>query len=136
MAGRTEKEKADKIGSIIKKTREKLGISQLDLANRAETSQNAIYEYEHGRRKPTNNTLQRLAEALNTTVPILLGEVTDTDIRLNADERELFSSLHMLNADNQKNAIQMMKKMVEGLLYAQEGSNIGSTEKTGIQRKK
>ena len=108
----------------------------MDLAIRAETSQSAINEYEQGKRKPSNNTLQRLAKALNTTVPVLLGEVPDTDIHLNADEIELFSLLHRLNADNQKNAVQMMKNMIETLFYAQEGSNIESTKKTGIQRKK
>ena len=92
MAGRATKEKSDKIGSIIKEKRKKLEISQLDLAIRAETSQSAINEYEQGKRKPSNNTLQRLAKALNTTVPVLLGEVPDTDIHLNADEIELFSS--------------------------------------------
>ncbi|MFR3139808.1 MAG: helix-turn-helix domain-containing protein [Lacrimispora saccharolytica] len=136
MAGRATKEKSDKIGSIIKEKRKKLEISQLDLAIRAETSQSAINEYEQGKRKPSNNTLQRLAKALNTTVPVLLGEVPDTDIHLNADEIELFSLLHRLNADNQKNAVQMMKNMIETLFYAQEGSNIESTKMTGIQRKK
>ena len=136
MAGRSTEEKAGKIGSIIKRMRRKCGISQLELAVRAGTSQSAINAYEQGTRKPRKDTLQRLAEGLNTTVPVLLGEVQDTDIHLNMDERELFAALHRLNADNQKNAIQMMKKMIETLLYAQEGSNIESTEKTGIQRKK
>lgn len=136
MAGRSTEEKAGKIGSIIKRMRRKCGISQLELAVRAGTSQSAINAYEQGKRKPRKDTLQRLAEGLNTTVPVLLGEVQDTDIHLNMDERELFAALHRLNADNQKNAIQMMKKMIETLLYAQEGSNIESTEKTGIQRKK
>ena len=116
--------------------RRKCGISQLELAVRAGTSQSAINAYEQGKRKPRKDTLQRLAEGLNTTVPVLLGEVQDTDIHLNMDERELFAALHRLNADNQKNAIQMMKKMIETLLYAQEGSNIETTENMGIQKRK
>lgn len=102
MAGRSTEEKAGKIGPAIKSKREELGISQLELAVRAETSQSAINAYEQGKRKPRKDTLQRLAEALETTVPVLLGKVRDTDIPLNADERELFSALHRLNTDNQK----------------------------------
>ena len=39
MAGRSTEEKAGKIGPAIKSKREEIGISQLELAVRAETSQ-------------------------------------------------------------------------------------------------
>lgn len=136
MAGRSTEEKAGKIGPAIKSKREELGISQLELAVRAETSQSAINAYEQGKRKPRKDTLQRLAEALETTVPVLLGKVRDTDIPLNADERELFSALHRLNTDNQKKAIEAMKTIVDALIFAQKGSNIETTENMGIQKRK
>lgn len=69
-------------------------------------------------------------------MPVLLGKVRDTDIPLNADERELFSALHRLNTDNQKKAIEAMKTIVDALIFAQEGSNIETTENMGIQKRK
>jgi transcriptional regulator with XRE-family HTH domain len=49
-------------------TRERLGYSQQDLANKSSVSQHTISEIELGRRKPQGRTLRKLATALGVEV--------------------------------------------------------------------
>jgi transcriptional regulator with XRE-family HTH domain len=49
-------------------TRERLGYSQQDLANKSSVSQHTISEIELGRRKPQGRTLRKLATALRVEV--------------------------------------------------------------------
>lgn len=129
MAGCPNSEEAERIGSRIKNKREGLGLAQLELALRVGTSASAINEYEHGKRRPSRNTLQRLADALDSTVAELRGEIPDSDVVVaKGEERELLLVLHMLNESNYKSALHAMKAMAEGFLSVQEGSKIKTTE--------
>lgn len=51
----------------IKKIREELNISQKELAEKAEISQQFICDIEAGRRKPSIDTAIKIARALNIT---------------------------------------------------------------------
>ena len=106
MAGRLTKEEAIELGLRIKGRREKLRISQLELALRMGTSQRAIYAYEKGERQPTKDTLQRLAIALETTVSVLRGKAPDEDISLTVGERE---TLNLLDKSYKKIAFTNLK---------------------------
>ena len=50
-------------GQLIAAVRRRRGLTQLQLARRAGTSQPVVSAYEHGRRDPTFGTLSRLIEA-------------------------------------------------------------------------
>lgn len=50
-------------GALIRAVRRRRGLTQVELARRAGTSQPVISAYEHGRRDPTFGTLRKLIEA-------------------------------------------------------------------------
>ncbi|MBQ7885376.1 MAG: helix-turn-helix transcriptional regulator [Clostridia bacterium] len=59
------------IGSIIKRERKRLGITQEELAVRAKCSSIAIRQYETNTRTPRAEMLRRIANALNIDIDIL-----------------------------------------------------------------
>lgn len=123
MAGRTTGNKAREIGSRIQKRREELNISQLELSVRVGTSTRAIFGYEKGEHLPRRETLQRLADALETTVSMLCGEETkDEELHhLTSKERELLLRLRQLDGDNRLNAEKAIDSILMALLSAQNG---------------
>ena len=50
-------------GELIRRVRQRRGLTQAQLAARAGTSQPVVSAYEHGRRDPTIGTLAKLVEA-------------------------------------------------------------------------
>jgi transcriptional regulator with XRE-family HTH domain len=63
-----------KIGGTLKRLRETKGLSQLQLAKRADVAQAYISEMEAGdKRNPGLETLRKLAKALGVPVTELLG---------------------------------------------------------------
>ena len=68
------------IGSRIKSRRRGLGHSQAQLAASVGVSANAIRKWEHDAHTPKGRYLDGLAEALETTVAYLWGDVPDPGI--------------------------------------------------------
>lgn len=64
----------EELGAVLRETRQRQGISQQTLAERASLSRNFVAQVERGESSPTVATLARLAAALGTTVGELLGE--------------------------------------------------------------
>ena len=58
----------------IKMLREKLGISQYELAQKVGISQVCLCRYETGERSPSYQILKRIANELDCTVDYLIGE--------------------------------------------------------------
>lgn len=67
----------------LKQARESFGLSQNDLAQRANISRVSVGNYERGTRKPNSEILMRLAKALHTTPDYLLGK----DPYFNSDDK-------------------------------------------------
>jgi len=63
----------------LKELRESKGITQQELANIMNLSQQTIGHYEVGRAKPDADTLARLANYFETTVDYLLGRTNIKD---------------------------------------------------------
>lgn len=61
------------LGKRIQELRKERGMTQLDLATRAEMEENALQRLEAGRTNPTIKTLWRVSRALNVDVPELLA---------------------------------------------------------------
>lgn len=61
----------------LKQVRERMGWSQRRLADEVGCSQQAILDYEKGRRRPAGDILVRLAVALGVSGSWLLGESDD-----------------------------------------------------------
>lgn len=60
-------------GARLKEARERQGLSQAQLADRAEMQPSAIAHFEASRRKPSFENVRRLAKALTVSSDYLLG---------------------------------------------------------------
>jgi transcriptional regulator with XRE-family HTH domain len=60
-------------GTRLKEARERQGLSQAQLADRAEMQPSAIAHFEANRRKPSFENVRRLAKALTVSSDYLLG---------------------------------------------------------------
>ena len=87
-----------KIGSRITEIREGAGLSQSGLARAIGTSQSAISQIEAGDRNPSFEMLRQIAEALNVSLPHLVG----ADHGLTDAEQVLFRDYRGLTEDGQK----------------------------------
>lgn len=74
------------VGDRIRKQREKLGISQTDLAKNVKISKQTLYKYETNIiTNVPSNTVQNIAEVLNVSPAYLMGWVEDNLTEENAD---------------------------------------------------
>jgi len=62
-------------GDVIKRHRQRMGISQEELAHRADVDRTFVSRLERGVRQPTITTLIQLAKALEVSTAELVGEV-------------------------------------------------------------
>jgi transcriptional regulator with XRE-family HTH domain len=67
------------IGRRIRYYRQRLNLTQTELARRANVNQGFLSEIERGRRKPSPSSLQALAVALDVPPAVLIGEGPDHD---------------------------------------------------------
>lgn len=71
---------AQHIGAAIREARERLGMTQEELAEKVGHDQRAISEYEHGKRRLSAVELPLFARALNVSLLYFYGElVADED---------------------------------------------------------
>lgn len=85
------------LGKRIVARRKTLGLTQADLATKAGVASGGISNYESGKTYPTSPMLQKLANALNTTVEVLEAEATEAELaalekykaEIQAEEQEI-----------------------------------------------
>lgn len=73
------------LGAKLKIRRKQMGLSQEQLGDLVDFHVNTVRRWENGSRSPDADTLQKLAQALDTTTAYLLGEVDDP-ARLSASQ--------------------------------------------------
>ena len=95
----------------LRSAREKRGLSQGDLANRASLPPSAISHFETGTRKPSFDNLRRLADALEVTTDYLLGRVTDTQALAGADK--LHRHFERMTSDDRDIAEDFLKMLAD-----------------------
>lgn len=74
------------LGEKIKFNRNKLNLSQEDLANKCNLSRNAIYNYENNKRTPTISTLISIAEILDIPPSELIDDIDNPTTNIYADK--------------------------------------------------
>ncbi len=77
------------MGQRIKFYRQRAGLKQIELAQRARVNQGFLSEIERGRRRPSPSALQALAVALDVPPAVLIGEGPEHDSPQPLDTREL-----------------------------------------------
>lgn len=84
-------------GARLKEARERQGLSQAQLADRAEMQPSAIAHFEANRRKPSFDNVRRLAKALGISSDYLLGVQATVAFRnedkLTAGDRDYIQGL-------------------------------------------
>lgn len=91
---------AQQFAERLRKTRDRQGLSQRDLAERSGLTPAAISQLESGQREPTFSTIVRLAAALKTSPNDLMG-IGDTEA-LDPSLRGLFRDAKKLDAEDVK----------------------------------
>ena len=95
----------------LKESREIRDLNQIALARKADVPPSAISHFEAGERKPSFETLRRLAEALDVTIDFLLGRIDETEGLTNADP--LYRGFQEMNDEDRKliqDFMEMLKK--------------------------
>jgi len=106
------------IGKNIKNLRKAKGLTQVELAEKLKTTQQAITAYETGKKKPAIDKLPEIAAILNVTIEDIVGrkplQITQQEKRAHKNSRtvkmqELFDKL---NPDDQKSVLKHVKALV------------------------
>jgi quercetin dioxygenase-like cupin family protein/ribosome-binding protein aMBF1 (putative translation factor) len=69
----SEQELRDRLGHAIRTLRHRLGLTLVQLAERADLSHSFLSQLERGKARPSMQSLHRIAEALGTTQPALMS---------------------------------------------------------------
>lgn len=90
-------------GATIKKYRQELGLTQVDLAKELGITQGTLAQYETGRRKPKIETLKRIADGLCVPWTELCEDVDEHSIATAGVEysSKLFMAVAMLGKDEE-----------------------------------
>lgn len=102
---------SDAFKERLKNARDIRGLDQSTLAERAGLPPSSISHFEAGSRKPSFDTLRRLAQALEVTTDFLLGRSPDLTGVAPADP--LYRDLQKLTADDRelaKGFVEMLAK--------------------------
>lgn len=103
------------IGNRIREARERLGMSQRDLADAVEKDQRAIYEYETGKRKVPAVELSVFARVLNVPVSFFYdGTIPDDAI-----EQMILQEVQLLPSPEAKEAALQVLRIFTSLLSKQ-----------------
>jgi transcriptional regulator with XRE-family HTH domain len=93
----------------LRSARELRGWNQSELANRAGMPPSSIAHFETGSRKPSFDTLRRIANALEVTTDYLLGRVDDPALAEAADP--LFRDIGKLTGGDRELAKDFLKML-------------------------
>lgn len=119
----------------IEELRKKRGMGQKELAEKIETSQQAISLYERGDREPKLETWQKLAKFFDVSVPYLQG--IDIDEYIDKVEINKLSNLglffyeeesHSNNESIQSRELNFHEEMTNNILYSQKDSALKSID--------
>jgi transcriptional regulator with XRE-family HTH domain len=102
---------ADVFRERLKKAREVRGWSQAELGEKAAMPGSSIAHFETGTRKPSFESLRRMANALEITTDYLLGRVDSPDLAQAGDP--LFRDIGKLSGDDReiaKGFLEMLAK--------------------------
>lgn len=106
-------DRANGVGSRVRRLREKAGLSQEQLSKRLEITRPAVSQIENGQRNVTAEELVRLAEVFGVSCDVLLGLRTEPEVILARDAGRKPAEPGIRISVPQKN----LRKFKEVLLY-------------------
>ena len=78
------------IGSVIKRIRTEKGLKQIFVAENAGISNRYLSGIESGAKKPTLETIEKIAGVLNVSLPVLFLEYVEENAPVEENKREDF----------------------------------------------
>lgn len=104
-------------GSRITSERERLGLTQAELASKVNVSQKSISKYERSERRPTYETLMKMADLFGVSVDYLLGKSNDKNSTVKSNSVSISSA-------------EALKKCVQrtGLSYPEISKRLGISQ--------
>lgn len=102
-----------RLGKRIKQYREKVGLTQFQLAEKIGVSEFYISALETGRRNPGRKTLVKLANEMKVPIEALLDIETDNGLKFTTEE--LYDKIKNLPTDIQKKIINIIDFIIEVL---------------------
>ena len=107
------------IGNKISKLRERRGLSQVQLAEKLHMSQGSLGMYETGKRKPSLETLELIADFFNVSTDYLLGREEGGEKIYDIDE--MINNAMMFKGEPlTENDREILRGVIEGYLKAKK----------------
>lgn len=111
---------SEKFGDRVRLLRKKLSYTQKSLAEHVDIPKSTLAGYENNIRKPKFETLEKLAEALNTSTDYLIGMTNDPqpakptkDLRKLLQSRDYHIDGKTLSNDDLEFAIKFLEKLAK-----------------------
>ncbi len=110
----------ESIGKKLKKYRKEIGLTQLQVAEKANISRSHYASLESDKYNPSLDTLTNIANVLNIDTTLLLGESDNKVVKienkskeliLSDNEQSLLDDYRLLNTDGQKEANKRVKEL-------------------------
>jgi transcriptional regulator with XRE-family HTH domain len=111
----------ESFSDLLRNTREKKGLSQLELAQKTGFQPSAISHFESGRRSPSFENLKRLADALSVTIDYLLGREADPK-SAGPIAQQLFRNFEQMSSEDQESLAKIAKMLAQKNKDKQEGT--------------
>jgi transcriptional regulator with XRE-family HTH domain len=115
----TKKDQPDQFPNRLKSARDLRGWNQAELAAKAVMPPSSIAHFEAGARKPSFDTLRRLATALNVTTDYLLGRVDSPAVAESGDP--LFRDVANLTGNDRELAKDFVNMLAKRRQSKQDG---------------
>lgn len=97
-------------GTRITTERERLGLTQAELASKVNVSQKSISKYERNERRPSYETLTKMADLFNVDVDYLICR---TNERKKMHDKNIFNDEHGSNTEREKKLIRVFRELNE-----------------------
>lgn len=104
------------LAARLKTLMERKGLSQAQLADRADVARSAMNQFLSGERKPSADALVKLADVLVVSADYLLGRTDDTtlaDLLQHRNVLELIELFRQLSAADQCRVVEMISLMAK-----------------------
>jgi transcriptional regulator with XRE-family HTH domain len=102
-----------RIGDKLRKLREELDLTQIELAEKTDCTVNMISGYELNRREPDLDTLKRLCDFFDISADYLLGRIADTknysNTTISLKDKELLKYFDKLPMNYQDDVIRIAR---------------------------
>ena len=123
-----------KFGIRLKELRKERGYSQQELADLLNLSRSSIEMYEQGKRDPSTETKEAIADFFNVNMDYLFGRNkngTASTEKISSDERELIASYASLNSAGKKRIREYMLFIAGQNEYKLKGEDLELSNKVG-----